>query len=238
MDTNNDKIENKKEAIKIYINVEPLGLKFSTTFKKSETFQSPVNFVLNQFKKLGLKFELGKIIEDKSGALILTEFLIGDILEKDDQITIYSEEYGFIKTNLPGDNDHNSSKKNFYLKSVSDLYRSKTFLKNKRKEKQNQKNENKKKPEAKEEKDEEDESNKDEESKKKIINKNGKKEEKEEKEDKNGKNFKSEKKEKKVEEKTDKKKQVKNQEKKDKQKYLSSESESEAEKEKEKEKSN
>ena len=228
MDTNNDKIENKKEKIKIYINVEPLGLKFSTTFKKSETFQSPVNFVLNQFTKLGLKFELGKIIEDKSGALILTEFLIGDILEEDDQITIYSEEYGFIKTNLPGDNDHNSIKKNFYLKSVSDLYRSKTFLKNKRKEKQKPKNENKKKHEAKEEKDEEDESNKDEESKKNINNKNGKKEEKESKSDKN---LKSEKKEKKIEEKTDKKKQV---EKKEKQKYLPSESESEDEKENEK----
>ena len=235
MDANTDKIENKKETIKIYINVEPLGLKFSTTFKKSETFQSPVNFVLNQFKKLGLKFELGKIIEDKSGALILTEFLIGDILEKDDHITIYSEEYGFIKTNLPGDNDHNSSKKNFYLRSVSDLYRSKNFLKQKRKETQKPKNENKKKPEEKEEKDEEDESNKDEESKKKINNKNGKKDEKE---DKNAKNLKSEKKEKKVEEKTDKKKQVKNQEKKEKPKHLSSESESESEDEKEKEKSN
>ena len=55
-----------------------------------------------------MKFELGKIIEDKSNAIILTEFLIGDILEKDDQISIYSEEYGFIKTNFPGDNDHNS----------------------------------------------------------------------------------------------------------------------------------
>ena len=228
MDTSEDKNknENKRETIKIYINVEPLGLKFSTIFKKSETFQSTVNFVLNQFKRLGLKFELGKIIEDKSGALILTEFLIGDILEKDEQITIYSEEYGFIKTNLPGDNDHNSAKKNFYMRSVSDLYRSKTFLKNKRKEQQKPKNENKKKSESKEENEEDNETNKDENKKQNINNKNNKKEEKE---NKNGKNLKSEKKEKKNEEKAEKKKPIKASEKKDKKTTLSSESEEENE---------
>ena len=43
------------EKVKIYINVEPLGVKFGTVFKKSDTFQSIANFILNQVKKLGIK---------------------------------------------------------------------------------------------------------------------------------------------------------------------------------------
>lgn len=178
MDRDN-KIDNEK--VKIYIIVEPLGLKFGAVFKRSETFQAPVNFIQNQIKKLGIKFNLGRIIENKTDAIILTDFLLGDFLENNDQITILSEEYGFIKKNLPGDNEHSSSKKNFYLKSVSDLYKTKNFLKKKRKEKQNQKKENnfQKKKEEKEENDEESENEKDnekdEKSKSNLINKKSKK---------------------------------------------------------------
>ena len=43
------------EKVKIYINLEPLGLKFGYVFKKPETFQSVINFVYNQVKKLGVK---------------------------------------------------------------------------------------------------------------------------------------------------------------------------------------
>ena len=150
------------EKVKIYINVEPFGLKFGAIFKKSETFQSPLNFVLNQIKKLGIKFEIGRIIEDKTGAILLNEFLIGDFLEKNDQITIFSEEYGLINKNLPGDNPHNSSKKNFFMKNASNLYKSKNFLKNKRKEKEKEKQKKKiqKKIESKEESNDENVSNK------------------------------------------------------------------------------
>ena len=120
------------ETIKFYINVEPLGLKFGVVFKKTETFQSVINFVNNQTKKLGIKFELGRINENKTGAILLPDNLLGDFLEKNDEITVYSEEYGFTRNNNPGDYDHNSTKKIYYLKSVSDLYKSKTFLKKKR----------------------------------------------------------------------------------------------------------
>ena len=149
------------EKVKIYINVEPLGLKFGAVVKKSETFQSLVNFIRDQIKKLGIKFEIGRIIEDKTGAILLSDFLIGDFLEKNDQITIFSEEYGLINKNLPGDNIHNSSKKNFFMKTVSNLYRSKNFLRNKRKEKEKEKQKKKiqKIIETKEESSEENDSN-------------------------------------------------------------------------------
>ena len=127
------------EKVKIYINIEPLGLKFGYVFKKSETFQSIINFVFNQVKKLGIKFELGRINENKTGAILLTENIIGDFLGNNDEITVYSEEYGFTRNNLPGEDEHSSLKKVYYLKSVSDLYKSMNFLKKKRNEKFKQK---------------------------------------------------------------------------------------------------
>ena len=140
MDTQSDKVEN----VKFYINVEPLGLKFGVVFKKSDTFQTVANFVNNQVKKLGVRFELGRINENKTGAIILTDNLLGDFIETNDEITVYSEDYGFVKNNIPGDFESNSSRKLYYLKSVSDLYKSKNFLKKKRNEKQKSNNPQKK----------------------------------------------------------------------------------------------
>ena len=207
----NEKINTEK--VKIYINIEPLGLKFGYVFKKSETFQSIINFVFNQVKKLGIKFELGRINENKTGAILLTENIIGDFLENNDEITVYSEEYGFTRNNLPGEDEHSSLKKVYYLKSVSDLYKSMNFLKKKRNEKQKQKNntnikkitnekkelENKDNEEEKEEKEEKDidideeKEEKEEKNKQKMNNKN--------KLEKTDKKNKQEKEEKKVEEK-------------------------------------
>jgi flagellar biosynthesis GTPase FlhF len=140
MDTQSDKVEN----VKFYINVEPLGLKFGVVFKKSDTFQTVANFVNNQVKKLGVRFELGRINENKTGAIILTDNLLGDFIETNDEITVYSEDYGFVKNNIPGDFESNSSRKLYYFKSVSDLYKSKNFLKKKRNEKQKSNNPQKK----------------------------------------------------------------------------------------------
>ena len=128
METN---IKNE-EKIKIYITIEPLGLKIGWVFKKNEKIQSIINFVYIQTKKLGIKYKLGRVNENKTGALLLAESALGDFLKNDDQITVYSEEYGFISNNLNGDNDNNSAKKIFYHKNVSDLYKSLTFLKKKR----------------------------------------------------------------------------------------------------------
>ena len=239
MDSNNE----KNEKVKIYINVEPLGVKFGTVFKKSETFQSIANFVSNQIKKLGIKFELGRINEDKTGAIILTDNIIGDFLQSDDQVTVYSEEYGFIKANLPGDVDHNSSKKIFYQRSISDLYKSKNFLKKKRNEKSRKLNndtkvEDKKENESEEDNEEKEKKNvgnkeKDKKINNKVNNKNKKDNKKEAEkniQNKNPKNVKSEKKEKKIQDKDKNKKVLKSSEKKDKRKNESS-SESEEEKE-------
>lgn len=150
MDSNQENIE----KVKIYINIEPLGLKFGTVFKKTETFQSVINFVLSQIKKLNINFELGRINEDKTGAILLTDNLIGDFLENNDEITVYSEEYGFIRNNFPGGNERNSSKKIYFLKNVSNLYKSKNFLKKKRNEKQKNEKKEGKNEEKSDEKDE------------------------------------------------------------------------------------
>ena len=157
MDTQSDKVDN----VKFYLNVEPLGLKFGVVFKKSDTFQTVANFVNNQVKKLGVRFELGRINENKTGAIILTDNLLGDFIETNDEITVYSEDYGFVKNNIPGDFESNSSRKLYYLKSVSDLYKSKNFLKKKRNEKQKSNNPPKKN-EVKDRKEEENNENDDE----------------------------------------------------------------------------
>ena len=157
MDSQSDKVEN----VKFYINIEPLGLKFGVVFKKSDTFQTVANFVNNQVKKLGVRFELGRINENKTGAIILTDNILGDFIETNDEITVYSEDYGFVKNNIPGDFESNSSRKLYYLKSVSDLYKSKNFLKKKRNEKQKS-NAPQKKNEMKDKKEEENNENDDE----------------------------------------------------------------------------
>ena len=167
MDSNTE----NNEKVKIYINVEPLGIKFGAVFKKSETFQSIANFVINQIKKLNIKFELGRINEDKTNAIILTDNVIGDFLVNDDQVTVYSEEYGFIKPNLPGDVEINSSKKIFFQRSVSDLYKSKNFLKKKRHEKTKNTNNFTKKEDKKENESEEEDKEKEKKEKKNIGNK-------------------------------------------------------------------
>ena len=244
----------ENEKVKIYINLEPLGLKFGYVFKQHESFQSVINFIYNQVKKLGVKFELGRIIENKTGAILLTENLIGDFLQNNEEITVYSEDYGFTRTNFPGDDDHNSLKKIYYLKSVSDLYKSMNFLKKKRHEKLKQKMLNKKNDQKKEKEKEnkDNEEDKDEKDEKDIESseENGEKEEKEKEEkkeqksniknknnqnkiEKSDKIIKTEKKEKKVEEKdkTNKKTEEKiktskkTTEKKQKSKYLSSDDE-------------
>ena len=157
MDIQSDKVEN----VKFYINVEPLGLKFGVVFKKSDNFQTVANFVNNQVKKLGVRFELGRINENKTGAIILTDNILGDFIETNDEITVYSEDYGFVKNNIPGDFESNSSRKIYYLKNVSDLYKSKNFLKKKRNEKQKSNNPQKKN-EIKDKKEEENNENDDE----------------------------------------------------------------------------
>ena len=207
----------ENEKVKIYINLEPLGLKFGYVFKKQENFQSVINFVYNQVKKLGVKFELGRIVENKTGAILLTENLIGDFLENNEEITVYSDDYGFTRTNFPGDDEHNSLKKIYYLKSVSDLYKSMNFLKKKRnekfkqkmlakkveekkeKEKENKDNEDDDEKEDKNDKDIELSEDKEEKDEKKNINKN--KNINQNKIEKSDKKNKTEKKEKKTEEK-------------------------------------
>ena len=155
------------EKVKIYINVEPLGLKFGAVFKKNETFQTVINFILSQIKKLNINFELGRINEDKTGAILLTDNLVGDFLENNDEITIYSNEYGFIRNNFPGGNERNSSRKIYFLKNVSNLYKSKNFLKKKRNEKpKNDKKEGKKEEKKEENEDESEEKQKPSETKK------------------------------------------------------------------------
>ena len=119
------------EKIKIYINLEPLDLKFGAIFKKTDTFQSVITFVYNQTKKLGIKFVLGHINETSTNAVILPEFLIGEFLQPGDQITVFSKELGFIFTNNPGDT---LDKTLLYHKDISDLYKSNNFLKKKRRE--------------------------------------------------------------------------------------------------------
>ena len=229
------------EKVKIYINLEPLGLKFGYVFKKQDTFQSIINFVYNQVKKLGVKFELGRIIENKTGAILLTENIIGDFLQNNEEITVYSDDYGFTRTNFAGEDEHNSLKKVYYLKSVSDLYKSMNFLKKKRNEKLKQKNNNNnlKKNEKKEEKEKkenkEKESEEDEKDEKEIELSEEKEEksEKEENEEKVSSN--KNKNDKKNIEKTDKKNKIEKKENKTEKKEKKID---EKEKEKDKEKSN
>ena len=217
MSSEENEEQKENEKVKIYINLEPLGLKFGYVFKKQENFQSVINFVYNQVKKLGVKFELGRIVENKTGAILLTENLIGDFLENNEEITVYSDDYGFTRTNFPGDDEHNSLKKIYYLKSVSDLYKSMNFLKKKRNEKFKQKmlakKVEEKKEKEKENKDNEDDDEKEDKNDKDIELSEGKEEKDEKKNinknkninqnkiEKSDKKNKTEKKEKKTEEK-------------------------------------
>ena len=133
METN---IENK-EKLKIYITIEPLGLKIGWVFKKNETIQSILNFVIIQTEKMGIQYKVGRINENKTGAMLLSESILGDFLQNDDQVTVYSEEYGYFSNYLCG---NSADKNNFYHKNVSDLYGNSTFISKKRKKKKRSQN--------------------------------------------------------------------------------------------------
>ena len=122
-----------KDKVKIYVKIQPLSITFGQVFKRSETFNSILNFVVEQVKKIGVNYKIGRINENKTGAIILSDSIIGDFLTDNDEITIYSEDYGFVSNSLPGDNENNSSKKIFYHKNVSDFYKPFSFLNKKRK---------------------------------------------------------------------------------------------------------
>ena len=122
-----------EDKVKIYVTIQPLSIKFGKVFKKSKRFDSILDFVMEQTKKIGIKYKIGRINENKTGAIILSDSIIGDFLSDNDEITVFSEDYGFIYDNLQGDNENNSNKKIFYHKNVSDFYKPFSFIHKKRK---------------------------------------------------------------------------------------------------------
>lgn len=124
-------IENS-EKLKIYIIIEPLGIKIGWIFKKNDTIQSIINFVIIQTEKMGVQYKVGRITENKTGAMLLSESILGDFFKNDDQVTVFSEEYGYFSNYLCG---NSADKNNFYHKNVSDLYGNSSLLNKKRKEK-------------------------------------------------------------------------------------------------------
>ena len=158
-----DSSEESQEKIKIYVNIQPLNLKIGALFNKSDTFQSVINFVYNQTKKLDVKFELGKIIENKSEAIILPEFKIGDFLQATDEISVFSN--------------------NGLENNVSNLYKSLNFLKKKR----NEEIKNKQKTNEEKDNNNDQKNKKNNEQKNKTPKKNENKESEENKEKKNSK---------------------------------------------------
>ena len=110
-----------KSKIKVYITIEPFGLRIGAVFKAKDHVGDIALFVNGVLNKLGIKYELGRIEISEKRAILLDEYILEEFIKNDDEITVYSREYGLQMKTLPGDGN---DQKLPYFQRVELLYES------------------------------------------------------------------------------------------------------------------
>ena len=108
-----------KSKIKVYITIEPFGLRIGAVFKAKDRVRDIALFVNGVLNKLGIKYELGRIEISEKRAILLDEYILEEFIENDEEITVYSREYGLQMKTLPGDGN---DQKLPYFQRVELLY--------------------------------------------------------------------------------------------------------------------
>lgn len=84
----------QKKSLKIYVTVEPLGVKMIGLFSPEDKVYKIAQFVQNKTRQMGVKYNIGRVTEKKSGAVIFADYSLGDILKNEDEVIIYNNELG------------------------------------------------------------------------------------------------------------------------------------------------
>ena len=108
-----------KSKIKVYITIEPFGLRIGAVFKAKDHVGDIALFVNGVLNKLGIKYELGRIEISEKRAILLDEYVLEEFIENEQEITVYSREYGLQMKTLPGDGN---DQKLPYFQRVELLY--------------------------------------------------------------------------------------------------------------------
>lgn len=108
-----------KSKIKVYITIEPFGLRIGAVFKAKDHVGDIALFVNRVLNKLGIKYELGRIEISEKRAILLDEYVLEEFVENEEEITVYSREYGLQMKTLPGDGN---DQKLPYFQRVELLY--------------------------------------------------------------------------------------------------------------------
>ena len=146
METIKEKIDKKDNKIKIFIIVMPYNVKFAAKFYTGQSNITIINFVKEQMNKMKIRFEPGRIEMKDKNAILLPEYLIGDFLENNSEVIVYSEDYGLVHRIIPGD----GAETRIFLQKASLLYEKNLGKKrnrdknNQNKNKNNNKNDNEK----------------------------------------------------------------------------------------------
>ena len=92
-----------KSRIRVYITIEPFGLRIAAVFKAKDQVRDIALFVKGVMDKLGIKYELGRIELSSKRAILLNEYILEEFIANDEEIAVYSQEYGLQMKTLPGD---------------------------------------------------------------------------------------------------------------------------------------
>lgn len=93
----------KEKKIRVFITVQPYNIKFGAMFNPHQDIIAINKFVFEQFEKIKIKFDIGRIESMETLAILLPGNHIGDFLKEDSEVVVYSQEYGLNLKMLPGD---------------------------------------------------------------------------------------------------------------------------------------
>lgn len=93
----------KERKIRVYIIVQPYNIKFGAMFNPNQDIIAINKFISEQFSKIKIRFDIGRIESMETSAILLPGNHIGDFLREDSEVTVYSHEYGLNLKTLPGD---------------------------------------------------------------------------------------------------------------------------------------
>ena len=92
-----------KDTIRVYITIEPFGLRIAAMFKAKDQVRDIALFVKGVMDKLSIKYELGRVELGSKRAILLNEYILEEFIGNDEEIVVYSQEYGLQMKTLPGD---------------------------------------------------------------------------------------------------------------------------------------
>ena len=85
---------------KLYVYVKPYDLKLCLLFPINSKIRFIQEYVEDTMRNFRTRYKVGRIEQKKTSSILLPDFKIGEILEDNDELIVYSIEYGLTKKSL------------------------------------------------------------------------------------------------------------------------------------------